>query len=84
MCDLEHKYCIYKSNLDIMITSWKDKRTMTLAATIGNYEQVAYKNQKKPAQIISYSNNMRGVDKIDQRISSYENKITSKKWWKRV
>jgi len=56
--------------MDVMLFLWKDKRTISLASSISNYEFCLRDGLKKPKQVMLYSNHMKGVDKLDQK-SSY-------------
>ena len=78
----------FMKNDDIVAVHWRDKRDVFLLSSIhGNSssEIERYSGKiLKPDCICDYNNNMGGVDKCDQLLSSYSVLKKSTKWWKKI
>ncbi|XP_035214082.1 piggyBac transposable element-derived protein 4-like [Stegodyphus dumicola] len=73
----------------IMVLKWKDKKDVALLSTVHNMEMVAVtrrkENKMKPKVVVDYNGTMGGVDRVDQRLSSYNvTKRRGKKYYKKI
>ena len=83
---------INDKNSNLMLVRWKDNKVVTIASTfIGKmplrkaHHYVKAQNGRgeidQPQNIFLYNKGMRGVDCLNQNISSYMIGHRSKKWW---
>lgn len=82
--EIANSHYIFTSNEWITVSNWTDKKHIVLASSISNCDIIIHKDKKIPRLFYEYNNHMRGVDILDQKASYYQNKNTTKKWWKRV
>eukprot|EP01022_Parablepharisma_sp_SALTPOND_P002085 TRINITY_DN1085_c0_g1_i15.p1 TRINITY_DN1085_c0_g1~~TRINITY_DN1085_c0_g1_i15.p1 ORF type:complete len:473 (-),score=-9.90 TRINITY_DN1085_c0_g1_i15:159-1502(-) len=78
------KYEIHCNTGDITVIRWNDKKLIAIASSVVNCSMIMDKKRKVPAFIDAYTMNMHGVDKLDQKVSRYENRMKEKKCWKRT
>ncbi|XP_035214068.1 piggyBac transposable element-derived protein 4-like [Stegodyphus dumicola] len=72
----------------VMVLKWKDKKDVALLSTVHNMEMIAVtsrkENKMKPKVVVDYNGTMGGVDRVDQRLSSYNvTKRRGKKYYKK-
>ena len=80
---------LYEEKTNIMITHWKDKKDVYTISTctIDGAKNVLRAGKEKlvPLVIDDYNQNMGGVDRSDQMMTSYEvERKRVKKWYKKV
>lgn len=87
-----NKIVAYRSD-EILLLSWKDKRTVTLLSTwdTSATKQInrrmrggGFLQLEKPVAVINYNNYMGGVDRADQYTASYCFMRKSNKWWRKL
>ncbi|XP_066928278.1 piggyBac transposable element-derived protein 4-like [Clytia hemisphaerica] len=87
---LERGESEFRCNNNNLAVRWKDKRDVYVVSTIhGNsIKQVQRRGEEepvsKPTMICQYNSFMNGVDKCDQKISSYDMQRKTRKWWKKL
>lgn len=76
----------------LMVMLWRDKKLVNMLSTSANADliNINKKNRKtgedvyKPRCVTEYNENMGGVDKSDQLISSYDSTRKSRRWYQKL